>query len=119
MMFVVSTYSSIFPRIDGIHRSEHINFVHNKSIAIFSNFLSIENCHGKLATSVAFRSSQRLHKLNKLKMFIDLKPHISLDSFTSYKISFISLDLKKNLKSFSYGYMFNSRLTNKCFGIIY
>lgn len=107
-------------KIKSIKRDQFITFVHNKSIEEVSKFLTFANCRGRLEESLSYKIILDLHKRNNIDLNIDLIPHVSVkERFTTYNISLTSRDIKQNMQKISYGYVFLSRLTNKCFGIIY
>lgn len=119
LIFVLSTYSSISNKINKNHDKELITYIHNKSIVYISELLSYENCHGRITTSFAYRLARELHQKNDLYMEFEFIKQIEYQNLVSYSLVLTTQDLKKNLKSFSYGYLFSNRSSNKCFGIIY
>ncbi len=105
--------------IQRIHDLDKLRYVHNMSVSYISEFLSLPNCHGDLPTSFVALLMDDLHKKNDMKSEFYYEPDIIYNDLISYKLKFYSLNLKKNLKTFSHGYLFTNRSTKKCFGIIY
>jgi hypothetical protein len=69
--------------------------------------------------SLHFKELNELHMNNGVKMILDFSVDSKLADLEFYVFKLISVDLVRNIKTFSYGYVLNNRKTNKCFGFIY
>jgi hypothetical protein len=118
-IFILGIYSDMYSKIDKSNRTDYITYLHNKSVNHLNDYLSIDNCYIDIKSSLHFKELNELHIKNGVKMMLNFNVDSQLGDLKLYTLKLISMDLIRNIKTFSYGYVLSNRKTNKCFGFIY
>lgn len=109
----------MFKKVDKSDRIDYVTFLHNKSVDHLNDYLSVNNCNMDFQKSLYFKELNELHIKNGVKMMMNFNIDSELADLRLYTLKLISMDLIRNIKTFSYGYVLSNRKTNKCFGFIY